>query len=383
MRTLLAAALLVVAAVVPTYSHDFEVAATMTGLSRPHLHAVDPLNGRVFVLGRAGPGEMYRPVVTVDVDTRNEVASTPLDYDLAALSVNPVTGKVYIGGYGPGLYVHDGSTLDRLALILLKKGNREGAAWPSFAVNPVTNRVFFGLEPCGGVAVIDGETDELIDIIPTPRGATVWQLEVNPLTNRIYALLSGAVKVIDGASNEIIASLPTQNTGGRAMALDVLANRLVVLTTRARPQLISVYDGSTNGLVAENQVPRTAWTIVADPVTHRVYVAHYSDEYEQSIYVVDTLTGTIVDTFENAPAGRLAVDPMSGHLFSVSYYLGGVQIINGTTGSIEDFVEVDVYKSGRQVTYPPLNQLWFDAVGGLTVLEPVFPDDRLEWKLRH
>ena len=104
----------------------------------------------------------------------------------------------------------------------------------------------------GGVSVVDGATNALIAIVPL--GGAPWDVDVNPLTNRVYvSQRAGGVTVIDGATNAVIANLPIE--GLWDVAVNPNTNRVYVTDRFGSGDRVLVIDGATNALIDAIFVP--------------------------------------------------------------------------------------------------------------------------------
>lgn len=127
------------------------------------------------------------------------------------------------------------STLSRLYTIPLGYGEPE-----SITVNPKTNRVYPWYTNDNGttnfVAVIDGQTNEIINNItlPMPVGTEGYskEVDINPQTNRLYVDdgdRTGLV-VIDTSKNQITGSLK-ETSGPNSISVNSNANRVYAINS--------------------------------------------------------------------------------------------------------------------------------------------------------
>jgi DNA-binding beta-propeller fold protein YncE len=75
----------------------------------------------------------------------------------------------------------------------------------SLAVNPVTTTVYVAnSDPCGGITVIDGKTEEVTKI---KAGIELDAVAVNAATNQIYAYDPENLTIIDGETKKTTSLL--------------------------------------------------------------------------------------------------------------------------------------------------------------------------------
>jgi DNA-binding beta-propeller fold protein YncE len=184
-----------------------------------------------------------------------------------AVAVNPKTNLVYVEALGDNgndaIYVINGASNTIIDTISVTGGF-------AIAVNPVTNMIYFDTGGQCAISVLDGATNQIIATIPTlGQNAEIDSLVVNPVTNKIY--LSAplfnqspptSIAIIDG-NTETLANIitgPPNNDPGAALDVDWTLNRLYAsslqglyvlnLETLEWIETISVYEG---GPVAVNQ----------------------------------------------------------------------------------------------------------------------------------
>ena len=118
------------------------------------------------------------------------------------------------------------------------------------AVNPNNNRVYAAIPnlSTGGsaMAVIDGNTNTLIDTISLPAGAADF-VGVNIVTGRVYSASSNTVTVMDGTTDKVLDTITVAGSptiGIQGIAVDSLRNRIYVSDDNNYE--IAAIDGSTN-----------------------------------------------------------------------------------------------------------------------------------------
>jgi hypothetical protein len=128
----------------------------------------------------------------------------------------------------------------------------------------------------------------VISTIAVNSGLWPTAVAVNPLTNRIYvanvdagAVEQGSVSVIDGDTEEVLAVLPMdtyQPSGGfvQGIAVDSGANRIYVTDGPVNgPGVLKVIDGVTSSVVSAITLDPYAEGVAVNPQINRVYVTHF------------------------------------------------------------------------------------------------------------
>jgi len=179
-------------------------------------------------------------VLAVDTETRSVIAEIPVEHSWrpSAIAVNPRTHLVY-----------------------------------------VTSAVFDPDAVRGRVTVIDGRTDQVVDVIPVGPGPQA--VAVDPITNRVYVTAEtgvdgdAAVTVIDGATRRIVATVPIgpyaryyPNPSG--VVVDTGSN--TVYASNPLEGVVYAIDGATDAVVRTTVVGDAPSALAVDPRTRVVVV---------------------------------------------------------------------------------------------------------------
>lgn len=274
----------------------------------------------------------------------------------AGIAVNSNTNRVYVADLGGrAVYVLDGHTNQTLDVIPIN-----GNPW-DVAVNPLTNKVYVANRYSdNAVTIIDGSTDQIIDSIKVadmgahpPQMAydamrvqsTYYKIEpmqvaVNPNTNRIYVsdwnYPDGGVTVIDGTSDKVIDTILDLGGSSYGIAVNPNTNRIYVdnfQSSRNEPYNVSVIDGQTDRIMANvtiglgkgdgSTMPAGLRVVplTLDPTTNTVY-AYYrksltteNDNSTDFIAVINGTTNKVVDKIPLYVSG-MAMDSKSGTLYA-------------------------------------------------------------------
>jgi YVTN family beta-propeller protein len=307
------------------------------------------------------------PAVTATVS----VGSQP-----GSIAVNPRTNRVYVANVGS----HTVSVIDgtRNAVVAtIDFSDVPSSDLQAIAVNALTNRLYVGDASSGAVYVVDGTTNARLASIPGV--GNVWQLAVNPTTNKIYAAITDFVVIVDGGTNAVVA----RNRVGNAVAGSVPSSVAVNPTTNqvyalsGNEGFISVIDGQTNLQDSGILIPRVFASLAVDPTTTRVYGAQ-----GDRLVVVDgqtnATTGVIGlpgSAFNSIPAfnptlGRIYVPVQAGNSTALAVVdtKSGLSIANDPLGGQSSNVAINLTTNLVYVTTPSNNTVTVvsDSPGGPT-----------------
>lgn len=252
------------------------------------------------LVGLPATGNADQLIATVSVPTPSGVA------------VDPANGRAYVGSeFDSHIQVIDPVSLTLLPAIDLPQGS--GAA--SIAVD-ATRGIAYVTERRGGagdeVFVIDLATQQVVDSIGGMHRP--WGVTLDPELSLAYVAdqFGEAVVVIDTDSRTVIdriamaaGSYPT------FIAVDPDANRLFVTTQDSTG--VAVIDRGTRQVIAHLPLPLSLNT-VADPATHRLFVAAHAADYPVVAYDTQTLA-ELGRQEDITPPYSLAVDPVGSRLY--------------------------------------------------------------------
>jgi DNA-binding beta-propeller fold protein YncE len=159
----------------------------------------------------------------------------------------------------------------------------------------------------------DAATPAIVATIPIPDNSTA-AVDVNSTTNRIYtsggASSGQVVSVIDGNTNLVIATV-----AGSGAHVNTLTNRIYAgqLDFPPNPSYILVYDGITNGIVAQIRVTGCAFGAAVDPTLNRVYGSTQCGGGNDLIFPIDTSTNTPLNSGigSGGVMGEIVVNPVT------------------------------------------------------------------------
>ncbi|MGI0086711.1 MAG: YncE family protein [Nitrosotalea sp.] len=320
--------------------------------------AVNPITHKVYVCDY---GE--KQIHVLDAQTNQTLAYIQINGNPWDVAVNPVTNKVYVVNRDSytAITVIDGSSDQVINSInLIDMGTQPpqmtfdaGRNPPTYykiepvqvAVNPITNKVYVNdwNFPDGGITVIDGKTDTVIDTILGLGGAS-YGIGINPNTNRIYVDnfqdvhgMPFDVTVIDGTTDKILTNVTIGISGITGVSTIPAALRVVPLAVNPsnnsiyatcwgcldpdkhrRGDWISVINGTTNNVV--DRIPISASGLAVDPNSNTLYAAMAVDPVGK----IGSFDIAIIDGKNNKITGYLksdngvfnvAVNPSSGNVY--------------------------------------------------------------------
>ena len=336
---------------------------------------VNPATNRIYVSSVESDDEILR---VIDGET-NEIIDTIIlgdaktdtvesFVDPGMMCVNSTTNHIYIALDNRVLPPGGGSFKSEFTLAVINGENNdvvvilpheelEGRI--GVTINPVTNRVYLSGTvpgPAGRVIVIGGETNKIIERIELENPS--FAAEVNPLTNLIYSA-GDSVDVIDGDSKEVINSI-TINASPLEIGINSVINRIYV--TDEIGDKVIVIDGETNDIVDTVRVDGDIRHISVNFVTNLVYV-------NSNQRIVDPITGgasslediIVIDGIENEIVKIISLDISGGRVDGISvnsltnriYLLSGGRVteIDGGTNEVIDTIIVE---SGERIDINPV-----------------------------
>lgn len=184
------------------------------------------------------------------------------------------------------------------------------------------------------VSVIDAATRQVTATIPVGAGPN--GVGVDEGSGQVFVAEGGAavVSVLDPLQRKVIASIPVGSGpdqvvvhGDRAYVSNLDDNTVSVLDTKARKVIATIPVGAN---------PRG---LAVDPVLHRLYAVNQGNG---TVTTVDTRTNQVLgEPFAaGAGAGRAAVDPATGFLYTGQAELGQVAVLNPVARKVIGTLEV-------------------------------------------
>jgi len=234
--------------------------------------AVNPTTNRIYATG----GSITLRVI--DGASYSTVADVSIVSGLApgSLAVNPATNRIYVTTGNGAIVVVDGLSDQVIANVAVGGGTYGG-----LAVDPIRNRAYRGSG--SNVFVMDGATNTPIDTdgspangitpITVPVLSDIGGIAVNQDINRLYVALgqNGNIAVIDGSTYTVSQIL---SSGGNPVDVAVdKANEKIYIARKSGNQVVAV-EASTNTSVGGMVTGATPQAVAANEGSNRVYVAN-------------------------------------------------------------------------------------------------------------
>jgi uncharacterized repeat protein (TIGR01451 family) len=213
------------------------VLAVVTGLKRPRDVAVNPTTNRVYVTDTDADR-----LVVMDGTSNETLVSLPVGSYPDAVAFDLEANRVYVANAGDGsLWILDGTNHELIASVKVAEGPLLG-----MAVNQDTGYVYIVhvLVPGRhGLTVIDAQKGDVVATLvgdySHPLGAA-YAVAVDEKTNCLYLAAEGELLVINGESHDLVAVIPTgaiaYNFGlavdqatGRVCVADVQKAKILIL----------------------------------------------------------------------------------------------------------------------------------------------------------
>jgi YVTN family beta-propeller protein len=247
------------------------------------------------------------------------------------------------------------------------------------ATNPNTNTIYV-LGGFGNISLINGSTNKVENVIETEM--LLAGLDVNPITNKIYAVTFGSpyqVLVIDGSiknNTGILKYIPIEESANE-IAVNPDTNKIYVSRgVYNLPKEISVIDGSKDIIVDKIQVKDVGmFGLFLNSDINTIYTANHVNS---SLLAIDGKTNRI---FANIPIGG---DPRNSAPHSVSFdtktntiyvapaLANRLFVIDGNTHSLVNSIPVGNSSAGlSDIAFDPNNDKIYmtDSTGMLSIID--------------
>ena len=251
------------------------------------------------------------------------VATVTVGIDPWDVGVNPTTNKVYVANFNSSnVSVIDGPTNDVVNVGVVPSPSRVG-------INPTTNKIYIAHADSSRVSVIDGATNS---VTPVTVGADPYAFGVNPTTNEIYVpnLNSDYVSVIDGATNNVVNV--TVGMSQYDVGVNPTTNRIYVASAGSNNH-VSVINGATDMVVATVAVGTGPIAVGVNPNTNKIYIVNFNSD---SVSVIDGATNDVVNVGVGHQPVAVGVNPTTNKIYVTNNGIGSnsVSVIDGATNSV-------------------------------------------------
>jgi YVTN family beta-propeller protein len=296
---------------------------------------------------------IFLPVILI-VLAQPAVAQTTLGtvysggHQAGAIEVNPATNRIYvINRFEDSVGVIDGNS-NELIDVIDESSSGNNTTVIAIAANPRTNRIYVVKNTHDAVGVIDGSNDHTTDI-PAPHYPSA--IAINPLTNKIYVTGSyyGKLMEIDGATNG--TRTISVGPGPQALAINKRTNRIYV--ANRTDGTVSVVDAASFAVVGfPILVGREPEAVAVNEMTNYVYVINFGDD---TLSAIDGSTNHVVNTIALSDPKMMALNPVTGILY-VAGDNGKVARISGS--ALMDTIDTHRAWSSGIVVNPVTNKIY-------------------------
>jgi len=213
------------------------VLAVITGLKRPRGVAVNPTTDRVYVTDTGADR-----LIVIDGTNNETLVRLPVGSYPDAVAVDPEANRIYVANAGDGsLWILDGASHELIGSVKVAEGPLLG-----MTVNQDTGYVYIvhALVPGRhGLSVIDARRGDVVATLAgdysQPLGAA-YAVAVDEKANRLYLAAEGELLVINGESHDLVAVIPTgaiaynfglalDRTTGRVYMADIQEARVLII----------------------------------------------------------------------------------------------------------------------------------------------------------
>jgi YVTN family beta-propeller protein len=252
----------------------------------------------------------------VDGSTNTVAGTVALGAEPRGIAVDPATDMVYVAVGGSSatsptaLDVIDGGTDTVTDTIPLPTGSDPIGV----AVDSVTDAVYVAEYDASAVAVIDEPTNTVTATVSTGSGTHPWDVAVDETSDVAWVSdNSGNVFAISGTSNTIIRAVGF--SGATVAGIDVDPVTDTVYAAIESAPAVAVIDGSTGAVIATIAVTEPLYSVAVDPSSGTVFASSFdgSGGYGTT-WIIDESSNAIVDTIERGGL-LVAVNTVTGSAY--------------------------------------------------------------------
>jgi len=287
--------------------------------------------------------------------------------DPGAVAIHAQLGQVYV-------------TSESERAIYVIRGRQAVAVWPVRAT-PVAlavygSNLYVGLDNGEGVDVLDAESGELQDTIPTGGFFSVLALAVDDVDRKLYVSGYQQTIVVDLVSNQRVASHTFQSY--RTLAVDPARGRWYTndYDSESNTQWLVAVDSHTGEEIGRAPLGGDPRQAIVHPETGTVYVANSWSNTVSVIEADDLLVAATI------PVGRqpvsLALDESGRRLFVGNSESHNVVVVDVVSNTLESAIplailpadmEIDPVRGYLYVAVPATNSLFVLREDGQVIAE--------------
>src|SRR2546426_685245 len=193
-------------------------------------------------------------------------------------------------------------------------------------VNPNTNKIY--VIDDNGLQVIDGTTNSVVNTITVGKFPSA--VAINRNTNMIYVANTGdnTTSVINGETNSVVSTITVGNEPN-GIGVNPKTNMIYVANFLSVAGTVSVIDGATNSVTSTIQVGNGPIGVDANPTTNKIYVANSNGN---TVSVIDGTTNSVLSTLPvgSGPHG-IGINPNTNMIYVGNYYGKSVSAISDSS----------------------------------------------------
>ncbi len=299
----------------------------------------NPLNNKLYVGLMDNPEDYHGHIVVIDGESHRFIKDIPVDWHPLYFTFNTRRNKIYCGSEGMGVIAVIDGERDTITNFI-NLGSQVGR----LEYNAVNNKIYCA-NWRNGLAVIDGEGDTLITYVSLPFPPW-WTLLWTPDLNKVYCGLSEQVAVIDGATNRILRIVPSPITGAYqcSYAYNKKNKKLYITYYNVPHQVgIGIFDCLSDTFIKFYRFSDFAWGTAWSEQNNKVYFS-----VDGGIGVIDGETDSLLRyTYIPAAIYDLIWNPENNKVYGV-LDIGGMVVIDCETDSILQITGLRDYNYGDQ-----------------------------------
>jgi YVTN family beta-propeller protein len=272
------------------------IVATITVGEGPTAVSVDPVSNKVYVANYYG-----NTLSVIDGATNTVEATVPAGTSPGEIVTNSSLHITYASNETSRPQLTKVNANDEAKQVRIS--NVGGTA--GLAVNPVTGSVYV-CQDNNTVVVLDGKTNQVITTLAIPQCA--FGMAVNPVTNLVYvATFLSQLAVIDGSTNQVVGQFPLDLSEPDSAAVDSLRNQIAIGDLDMG--VVEIIDLTTGDVLQKRQLVNRLGAVAFTPGNVFVMV---TDELKRHLFFLrdsDLGTASMLKVGE-FPAG-IAVNPVT------------------------------------------------------------------------
>jgi hypothetical protein len=293
------------------------------------------------------------------VNVCNPVGDERTGCHVYAIAVNSSTNTIYIG-----LETTGGADPERPGNLTILDGNTDvptswlvtglSPVWAA-ASNPVTNKIYMASGANSTPVILDGNTNALTSLNIDP---STHIFDINPTTNKIYAIGINNLYVVDGATGNLTTTIPV-SAATSAISINQVTNSLFV----GGSPFLNI-NATTNTVVDAVTVAASECCfdslpkdVAVNTVTNKVYIA------ADNVVAYDPVSLTTTTIVGAGYPDSIVVNPTTNTIYSLG--TGELDIIDGATNTVISTIPItdftDDLHSGKLIIDPLLNKLYVIA----------------------